>query len=280
LKINKSTIKQFYKPRKNTAHKGNFGKLLIIGGSYKYSGSPILSAQAAISALKTGTDIVEIISPKRASNIIAAYSPNLISIPLSGKHIKKKHLNQILIESQNKQAFIIGGGIEQKKSSIKTIINFLKTTKLPGVIDAGAIIPINLYKTNLEKFIFTPHIKEFQRLTNQKLSDKVSDKIKLLNNITKKFNTTILLKGPTDIISHKGKSTTIQGGTPYMTKAGTGDILAGILGGLLAQQPEKIYEATILASYINKHAGELSKKKSSLLATDLIKNIGKIVDKF
>lgn len=279
LKINKSILKEFYNKRDKNVHKGNYGNLLIIGGSEKYSGSPNLNALAAIAALKSGVDIVEIISPKRTADIIASYSPNLITIPLKGDELKTSHLKRILSESKNKKAFVIGGGIIQTKQSLKLIKKFLQQIQVPGVIDAGAILPIREYKTDLSNFVFTPHSKEFQRLTNIKLSDNLNEKIKQVEKAANTHNTTILLKGPIDIIADNSKVAIVKGGTPYMTKAGTGDVLAGILGGLLAQKPDEIFKAACSASYINKKAGELTKKKSSLLATDLIEKIGEIVDK-
>ncbi|MEM0465367.1 MAG: NAD(P)H-hydrate dehydratase [Candidatus Pacearchaeota archaeon] len=280
--IKKNILKKFYKKKDLKVHKGMFGKLVVIGGSEKYSGSPNLNALGAIAALKSGVDTVEIIAPLRAANIIASYSPNLITIPLKGNNLEPKHLKTILKESNDKSAFVIGGGILQTKNSIKLIINFLKSINISGVIDAGAILPIKMYKTNLENFVFTPHAKEFERLASVKLSNNLNEKIKQIEKITKKYNTTILLKGYIDIISDGKKTAIVKGGTAYMTKAGTGDVLAGILGALIAQKPDKenIFDAACAASYINKKAGEMSKKKSSLLATDLIEKIGEVVDNF
>ena len=274
MHINKSILKKVYKKRKPWSHKDDFGRLLIIGGSKKYSGSPGFNALAAISAYKTGVDIVEVVAPKRAANIIASFSPDIITYPLDGNYIEKKHLPIFLKESKNKSAFIIGGGIERNKQTLETTKTYLKKIKIPGVIDADAIYALK--NIDLSNFVITPHAHEFHILTKIKPSKNLKQRISQVQNATKKLNTTILLKGHVDIISN-GKETAInKTGNPYMTKGGTGDTLAGILGSLIAQK-NSLFNSACAAAYINGKAGELTKKKTSLTATDLLEKISKIV---
>jgi len=285
LTIKSSILKKVYKPRKPWAHKGDFGRLLVIGGSKKYSGSPTFNALAALqtmSAYRTGTDVVEVVAPKRAADIIASFSPNIITIPLEGDYIAKKHLPILLKESKNKTAFVIGGGIERNKSTLETIKYYLKKIKILGVIDADAIYALknnknNKNKINLSNFVITPHAYEFFILTGKKPNDNLKQRIKLVQEQAKKLNTTILLKGHVDIISN-GKQTAInKTGTPFMTKGGTGDTLAGIVGSLIAQG-SSLFDSACVAAYINGKAGELTRKKISLTASDLLEQISKIVD--
>lgn len=277
LHINKSILKKVYKKRKPWSHKDDFGRLLIIGGSKKYSGSPGLNALAAMSAYKTGVDIIEVVAPKRAANIIASFSPDIITYPLNGDYIEKKHLKILLKESKNKTAFVIGGGIERNKKTLTIIKQYLKKIKIPGVIDADAIYALNKSKgINLSNFVITPHAHEFYILTKIKPSKNLKQRISQVQNAAKKLNTTILLKGHIDIISN-GKQTAInKTGNSYMTKGGTGDTLAGILGSLIAQK-NSLFNSACAAAYINGKAGELTKKKISLTATDLLEKISKIV---
>ena len=277
LHINKSILKKVYKKRKPWGHKDDFGRLLIIGGSKKYSGSPGLNALAAMSAYKTGVDIVEVVAPKRATDIIAKFSPDIITYPLNGDYIEKKHLSILLKESKNKSAFVIGGGIERNKKTLTIIKQYLKKIKIPGIIDADEIYALNKGKgINLNNFVITPHAHEFFILTKIKPTENLKQRIQLVKQAAKKLNTTILLKGHIDIISN-GKQTVInKTGTPYMTKGGTGDTLAGILGSLIAQK-NSLFNSACAAAYINGKAGELTKKKISLTATDLLEKISKIV---
>ena len=276
ITINKSILKKVYKKRSKYSHKGDFGRLLIIGGSNKYTGTPALNALAALASLKTGVDIVEIASPERAADIIAKFSPNLITIPLKGNFLTNKHLKTILKESENKSAFIIGGGIGKKPETIDLVRNFLKKIKIPGVIDADAIYALKKTKINLSKFVLTPHSGEFKSLTNIKLDNNLNKRIRYLKETAKKLGTTILLKGHIDIISD-GKQTAInKTGNPYMTVGGTGDVLAGIVGSLIAQG-NNLFISACAGAYINGKAAEISGKKVSLTATDLIKGIERIV---
>lgn len=276
--ISKKILKVFYKKRKKDSKKGDFGKLLIIGGSEKYSGAPALNALSALASLRSGVDVVEVAAPKRAADIIAKFSPNIITVPLDGNFFSLKHIRIILEESKNKNAFVIGAGLGKNPKTEKFVIEYLKNVEINGVIDAEAILFYEKYKNiDLSKFVFTPHSGEFTRLTKIKLPNNLEEKIKIVKEYAMKLNTTILLKGNTDIISNCEKTVVNKTGTPYMTKGGTGDCLAGILGSLIAQKP-LLFEAACAAAFINGKAGELTKKKSSLLATDLIEKIGEIVD--
>ncbi len=278
--INNSILKKVYKPRPKNSKKGDFGKLLVIGGCEKYSGAPALNALAAqaTACLKTGVDVVEIAAPERAANMIAKFSPNLITISLKGSFLTNNHLKKLLNESENKSGFVMGGGIGKNPKTIKLVQNYLQKIKILGVIDADAIYALkNLNKKiNLSNFVFTPHEKEFERLTKIKLKDDLNEKIKQVKLAGKKLNTTILLKGNVDIISD-GKQTAInKTGNPYMTKGGTGDVLAGICGSLIAQGND-LFDSACASAYINGKAGELTKKKISLTAMDLIEKIGDVV---
>jgi len=251
----------------------------VIGGNEKYSGSPLFNALSAVSALKAGVDVVEIIAPKRAADIIACYSPDLITIPLKGNFLEKKHLKTLFKESENKSGFVIGGGLGRNKKTLSAVRDFLMKTKLKGVIDADAIYSLQGVgkKIKLDNFVITPHSYEFFILTGKKPVENLKERIKLVESEAKKLGTIILLKGYVDIISDGKRTVVNKTGTPYMTKGGTGDTLAGIVGGLIVQGND-LFESACAGAYINGKAGELSKKKESLLASDLIENIGKVVD--
>ncbi len=285
-KITKGILKEVFKKRKEKSHKGDFGRLLVIGGNEKYSGSPLFNALAvkAMSAYKSGVDIVEVASIKRVADIIAGY-PEIITLPLSGKYLKKKHLKKLLNESKNKTAFVIGGGLGRKSQTLKTVREFLKKVNLPGVIDADAIYALNFSKKfnqnskriDLSNFIITPHSYEFSILTGNRIKNNRYNRRSEVQKAAEKLNTTILLKGHEDIISNGEEIKINTTGNPYMTVGGTGDILAGLAGSLIAQGNDLFLSASA-ASYINGKAGENTNKKASLIASDLLEEISKIVD--
>jgi NAD(P)H-hydrate epimerase len=244
-----------------------------------------------MAAFKAGVDMVRIIAPERAANIIASFSPNLAAYPLQGKWLEKKHLATLLEMTESAKtvargnaAVVIGGGMGRSKETQEAILDYLKQVQVPVVIDADAIHAVgkNPEVVSGKPFLITPHTYEFFVLTGKevyKLSEE--EKIKIVQQEATRLKTTILLKGPTDIISNGKEVALEKGGTPYMTVGGTGDTLAGIAGALLARGVEP-FSAGQAAILINDLAGELAGKKlgESMTATDLIDEIPNVLPKF
>ncbi|RLJ02052.1 MAG: NAD(P)H-hydrate dehydratase [Candidatus Aenigmatarchaeota archaeon] len=271
-------LRKIYKKREKEVHKYNFGSLLVIGGSKIYSGSPTFNALAA---LRSGVDLVEIAAPERAANIIASFSPDLITHPLKGDFLKKEHLKQIYKILENKTGFVIGGGLGREKETFKAVQKFLSEAKLPGVIDADAIYAV-AEKPEIvreKNFVLTPHAYEFFILSGERVLDDLERRKNKVIKVARELKTTILLKGNIDIISDGNKIYLNKTGTPYMTKGGTGDTLAGICGALLARKVN-CFESACCAAYINGRAGELASKKfrESFLASDLLNEIPKVIN--
>lgn len=283
--VNQKILKNIYKERPKDSKKYDFGLLIVIGGSDFYSGSPALSAMAAF---KSGVDMVRIIAPKRAADIIASFSPNMATCPLEGKWLEKKHLSTLLEITESVKevargntAVVIGGGMGRSEETKEAILEYLSQISVPVVIDADAIHAVGKDPKIIcgKPFLITPHTYEFFVLTKRevyKLPEE--EKIKAVQEEAARLKTTILLKGPTDIISD-GKETALnKTGTPYLTKGGTGDSLAGICGALLARGIDS-FTAAQAAAYINGKAGEIAtqKLKEGLLATDLIEAIPEVL---
>jgi len=287
--INKNILKQVYPSRKPDVRKYDFGLLLVIGGGQFYTGSPALAAMAAFRA---GCDMVQILAPKRAADIIASFSPNLASLALKGNWLDKEDLGTLVaitkaakIISNNKTAVVIGGGLGRTEETKDTVLEYLKEIDVPCVIDADGIHAIskNLEIISGRPFLITPHSYEFFILTGEKIEDKsFEEKTRLVNEQARKLKTTILLKGTQDIISSFGTKEIAlnKTGSPYMTKGGTGDTLAGIAGALLSKKID-CFTAGGAASFLNGVAGEMAAKKfgESMLATDLIEEIPSVLRK-
>ncbi len=278
--VKKEVLKKVFPERKKSTHKYDYGHLLVIGGSDLYSGSPALVGTAALASLRTGVDLITIAAPRRAATIIASFAPDLITYPLEGNFLDKKHLKTLLKLTEGKMAVVIGNGLERRKETLSTINEFLKKIKLPCVIDADAIHAVSKNKKVIrENFIITPHQQEFYILTNIKIINKpLKEKIKIVKESASKLKTTILLKGNPDIISNGKQIAINKTGNVYLTKGGTGDTLAGICGSLLAQN-NKPFESACAAAYINGKAGDIVAKnyKQSLIASDIIKAIPKAI---
>lgn len=287
VKIGRGILSSIFKKRKKDVYcrKYDFGLLLVIGGSDFYSGSPALSAMAAF---KTGVDMVRIIAPQRAADIIASFSPNLAAYPLFGKLLEKKHLSTLLAMTKSAQAVsrgnvavVIGGGAGRSKETQEVIREYLKKVSVPVVIDADAIHALNKNSQLIKgkPFLITPHLYEFLVLTGRDIHGKShEEKAKAVKEEARRLQTTILLKEKPDVISD-GKDIAFNNtGSPYMSVGGTGDTLAGICGALLARKISPFIAAQA-AVYISGKAGEIAaeKEKEGLLATDVIKSIPEVL---
>lgn len=285
IEVTKKILKDIYKPRPINSRKYDYGLLSVIGGSQFYSGSPAL---AALAAFKAGVDMVRIIAPKRAADIIASFSPDLAAYPLEGNWLIKEHLPLLLtmIEgaksaANGKSAVVIGGGIGRSEEIQEAILQLLSQINVPAVIDADAIYAVskNIQILSGKPFLLTPHSYEFFVLTGREVSGKSDEeKIKITKEESERLKTTILLKGQADIISDGRETAINRTGSPFMTKGGMGDTLAGIVGALLARGVSP-FEAGQAAAFINGKAGELAGEKlgESTVATDLINEISNVL---
>lgn len=276
IKIKKSILKEVFKKRASWSHKYDFGHLLIIGGSKLYSGSPVL---AGLAALRTGVDLVTIIAPERAANIAASFSPDLVTYPLKGDYLDRRHLRNLLKFTKGKTAVVIGSGLWRIEPVLDTVVEYMKNINLPCVVDADAIHAIAANKKlNLKNCVITPHGNEFFALSGIEPTTKLAERIKAVKKVAIEVGTIILLKGHVDIISDGAKVAINKTGNPYMTVGGTGDTLAGICGSLLAQGID-CFTAACAAAYTNGKAGDIAAKqlRQALTATDLIKAIPKVI---
>jgi len=285
LEVTKDILKDIYKERPRNIRKYDYGLLVVVGGSEFYSGSPALSAMAAFRA---GVDMVRIIAPKRAADIIASFSPNLAAYPLEGKWLNKTHLPTLLAMTESAKAVargntavVIGGGAGRSEETQKAILKYLEEVSVPVVIDADAIHALGKKPEIVSgrNFLITPHTYEFFVLTGKeiyKLSEE--EKIKMVQTEAQRLHTTILLKGAIDIISDGKEVALNRTGSPFMTKGGCGDTLAGICGALMARGLSP-FTAAQAAAYINGKAGEVvaQRVKEGLLATGLIEAIPKVL---
>jgi NAD(P)H-hydrate epimerase len=246
------------KKRKLASHKGENGIVLVVGGSELYVGAPIF---AALAALRSGVDLAIIAAPKLVSMVANVYSPDIISAKLSGRFLKLKHMKEISKFVKKSDCIIIGNGAGLNKSTKQLIRKIAKIDK-PKVIDADALDAVK--GIDVKNCVLTPHQGEFKDLYGEKGNEKIVKKHARKDRI-------ILLKGHIDLISDGKKVIKIKGGNPGMSVGGTGDVLTGLVAGLIAQG-EPLLKAAVKASKINKKAGDIMfrKKGYGLLASDLL----------
>ena len=288
--IKRDLVRKIYGKRDPNSKKYDFGIVTIIGGGEFYTGAPALSGLAAFRA---GADMVHIIAPVRAADVIASFSPNLSSYRLEGKWFSEKDVPAVVsmvksaeMVSNGKSAVVIGGGLGRSEETQKAVRNFIGEINSPCIIDADGIYAI-AGETELirgKNFLLTPNSYEFYVLTNEKIRDfPLEKKIEIGRKKAIELGATILLKGKEDMIFSKSREEepfVNKTGSSVMTKGGTGDTLAGIAGALASRNID-LFTVAAVASYINGTAGELAAKEKgeSMLATDLIENIPKVIAK-
>ena len=277
-------LKEIYPPREKWTHKGKNGYLLVIAGSKKYTGSPIFNALAA---LRAGADLVCCLGPERAMNIAAQFLPDIITFPLVGDYLRKKHLPFILKQIPKFDSLILGCGLGRSLETFQVVLEIIKKTNLPMVVDADGIRAISQEKEKIssilkeKKIVLTPHSKEFETLTGEKLTTEIGERKEKVKKWAKKLNCLILLKGHLDVISDGQEVFLNETGSPFMTKGGFGDILTGILGAILARKVN-LFEAAKAASFINGQAGQLAAEKygEGLLASDSFEIISQVIKNY
>ena len=268
------------KPRLPEAHKGTFGRILVIGGSKIFSGAPAL---AALAALRSGVDIATIAAPEKTSNAISSMSPALITIKMKGKHLNSNNLSALKEYLNSVTAVVLGPGLglhNETKETVKEIIEELEKTRTPLLLDADGLKAFAEFKRKIDcPLILTPHSREYEILTGTRLPDSLEEQALEVMRMARKLEATILLKGPVDIISNGAVIKLNFTGNPGMTVGGTGDVLSGIVGGLLAQGTDT-FRSAVAGSFINGAAGDFVaiEKGYHILPTDLLDWIPHVMD--
>lgn len=228
--------------------KAERGKLLIIGGSNRLPGAAILTARAA---LRTGCGTVRVAAPRNVALAIGIAVPELMVLPLP----ENSKAALTMLEGQLKpcDAVVIGPGLDEEVESDALVREFLEICSLPAVVDAQALCALGEAKNSKEKpaapRVFTPHDAEMEALTGKSIGD---DRAKTALSFAKSRGVTLALKATeTFVASPEGKIYRNTAGSRALGTAGSGDVLAGIIGALLAQK----VEATAAAAWgVHLHA--------------------------
>ncbi len=262
------------------SHKGDFGKLLVVGGSETFSGAPIL---VALSAFRTGVDLVYIAAPGDTASAIKSMTPNPITVKLEGPHLSPQAVSKVKQYLEKSTAAVVGPGLglhSQTKTALKDIVAAAETSGTPLVLDADGLKAYAEFKRPLATpLVLTPHTKEFSILTGKKLPSNLEERKRTVRKAAAKLNAVILLKGATDIISDGKRVKLNFTGNPGMTVGGTGDVLSGVVGALLAQRADP-FEAAAASAFITGAAGDFVKNEKGyhMIPTDLLEWIPKIID--
>lgn len=275
--IMKDDLKGILRPRSKFSHKGHYGHALLVAGSYGKMGAAVLAASAC---LRSGAGLVHAHVPKRGYAIMQTAVPEaMVTIDPHEEHFSQ------VPDLAPYTAIAAGPGLGFSTSTKNSLKLLIQNATVPLVFDADALTILGENKTWLaflpKNSILTPHPKEFERIT-QKASDDYH-RNRLQREFAVKQGVYVVLKGAHTCICTPGGicyyNTT---GNPGMATGGSGDVLTGMILGLLAQNYTAL-EACLIGSYLHGLAGDIAAKKhgmEALLASDIVKCIGKAFKKF
>jgi hydroxyethylthiazole kinase-like uncharacterized protein yjeF len=266
-----SDIHAIYKPRSPFSHKGTFGNVLLIGGSYGKMGSITLSAKAALHA---GAGLATALIPACGYTVLQTAAPEVMCRISGDKEINK------IDEWEKATAIGIGPGMGTEPATAKALETFIDACKRPVVLDADALNIISKHQDLLGRLpagsILTPHPKEFSRLFGE--SSGTMMQLEQARTQAMRYNVNIVLKGHyTAVVTTDGECWYNITGNAGMATGGAGDVLTGIITGLLAQEYEP-REAAILGVYLHGLAGDIAAAELSqeaLVAGDIVNYLGK-----
>ncbi len=273
--VKESDILPLIKHRAKFSHKGNFGHALIVAGSKGMMGAAVLATKAC---LRSGAGLVEVHVPECGYSILQTTTPEA----LCSCDTHTDFFTHYPLEKNNSvNAIAVGPGLGVSKDSQNGLKNLIYNTKQPMVLDADAINILAENKTYVnylpQNSILTPHLKEFERLVGK--SANWFERLQKQREISQKYHIIIVLKGAHSSISLPDGNVFFNStGNPGMATGGSGDVLTGIIVGLLAQGYPP-HEAAIVGTYIHGRAGDLalqSKTCQSLIASDIIEKLWKI----
>jgi hydroxyethylthiazole kinase-like uncharacterized protein yjeF len=260
------------KPRESTAHKGDFGRLLVIGGSEVFSGAPTL---VSLAALRTGVDIAYLAAPTKTAYAISSISPDLITIKLDGNNLKPSNMTILAPYLDMVDAVAMGPGLglnPETSEFVKACVDAVEKAGKPLLLDADGLKAFAKFKRPLKvPLVLTPHAGEYAILTGEKLPENLEEKVAMIQKTAKELKATILVKGKVDIICDADRVKLNFTGNAGMTVGGTGDVLSGIVGGLLAQKVDA-FEAAVAGAFVNGACGDFvaSEIGFHMVATDIL----------
>jgi len=220
--------------------------------------------------LRAGADLAIVVAPKRAADIVAGYSPDLITVPCDSPFPDPDIAIELL---ENADALVVGCGVTRTPESHRALVDIIQRCKTPIVVDAEALHALAAEPESIKgkRALLTPNAGEYQVLSGRSWPPTADAKKTAVKTLAKQYNATVIVKGASDIVSDGEQTYVDPRGSPYMTKGGYGDLLAGVAGAHLARGRTP-FDAAKIAAFIVGRAGELATAKfgESTLASDVL----------
>lgn len=285
---NYNSVIKLLPPRPRNAHKGTFGTALIIAGSSSYTGAVLLAGKAA---LKSGVGLVQMGVPETLHRALSGHIPDVIweLLPQEDGFISQNAVKNVLECLPKASAWLIGPGMGIKNTTSRFIVGLLESEdrllrKLPVVADADGLKLIGRipgwYKKLHTPSILTPHPGEMALLTNLTIQEVQSNRLLIAEKYSHMWGHVVILKGAYTIVaSPDGRTVVVPIATPALAKAGTGDVLAGLVVGFLAQGLPP-FDAAVAGAWIHAAAGLKMETHIGMIAasaSDLVDEVGEIL---
>jgi len=270
-------------PRPPASNKGSFGHVLVIGGSLGKAGA---AAMAGMSALRVGAGLSTVATPKSVLPTVAGFHPEVMTEALEETEvgtISLRALNDGRLDSlvEQKTVLAVGPGISRNQETAELVRTLVSRYKVPMVVDADGL---NAFEGHAEKLsgqgsalVITPHPGEMARLIGSTAAAVQRDRLNVARTFARDHKLVVVLKGHRTLVAHPDGTVWVNTtGNPGMATGGTGDILSGMVAGMMAQHPTKIMESVIAAVYLHGLAGDIAREvmgEQSLVATDLLKTL-------
>jgi hydroxyethylthiazole kinase-like uncharacterized protein yjeF len=277
--ISRPDIASCFALRRPDANKGNFGHALVIGGSLGKSGA---AAMAGMGALRVGAGLCSVATPKSVLPLVAGFAPELMTEPLAETEagtISAGQYGRLDAAVQGKTVVALGPGISRNPETVQLIHTTVAKCAQPLVLDADGLNAFegraHLLNGSKRPLIITPHPGEMSRLTGLSIAEVQRDRIGIARKFASEHQCIVVLKGHRTLVAepngHIWVNTT---GNPGMATGGTGDVLTGMIAGMIAQHPGEVALATATAVYLHGLAGNVAREsvgEHSLVATDLLR---------
>jgi NAD(P)H-hydrate epimerase len=284
-RLNSEDIKQFFKKRARNVNKGDFGKASIVGGSKLFPGSSILSLNALL-AYKMGLGYSNIAIPECIFSAVSLISPECTVQALKSAENNILYNEEDLFKLLKFNAIAFGMGAGITEDNYKIIEYLFKNYTGRLVIDADGLntiakFGVDILKNKKCEVVLTPHIKEFSRLIGKTVEEINDNLIEISKRFAKEFSVVLCLKSATSIITDGDNVYINTSGCNALAKGGSGDVLDGILVGLLAREVEDVIFTTAAASYLLGVCGEYATKKQNefcVTASDVIREIPNVIN--
>ena len=269
-------LAHLFRPRPADSNKGLYGHVLVIAGGRGKTGA---AAMAGIGALRAGAGLTTVASAASAIAQIASHAPEIMTEPLpetdegsiSVRALDQSVLGRIM---DKKNVVALGPGMGRNSETVQLVRRLVNELPRPMVVDADGLNALEAKSLRpAASRILTPHPGEMARLVNSSVADIQSDRIGCARALARDRGVHVVLKGNRTVIAAPdGRAWINPTGSPALASGGTGDVLTGMIAGLLAQYPEQVEEAVLAAVYLHGRAGELGAAQlgeKTLIATDL-----------